>query len=38
MHYDAVVVGAGPAGLEAARVLAESGKNVVILEKTGRTT
>lgn len=32
----AVVVGAGPAGLEAARVLAERGHRVDILEATGR--
>ncbi|PWR18061.1 NADH:flavin oxidoreductase [Zavarzinia compransoris] len=32
----AVVVGAGPAGLEAARVLAERGHRVVLFEKDGR--
>ncbi|MFC5442388.1 NADH:flavin oxidoreductase [Rhizobium halophytocola] len=31
----AVVVGAGPAGLEAARVLAERGHQVIVLEATG---
>ncbi len=32
----AVVIGAGPAGLEAARVLAERGHSVVVLEATGK--
>lgn len=31
--YDAAIIGAGPAGLEAARVLSEKRKSVVILEK-----
>lgn len=31
--YDITIIGAGPAGLEAAKVLSESGKKVVILEK-----
>lgn len=33
MEYDAVVVGAGPAGLMAARKIAEKGFSVLILEK-----
>ena len=32
-----VVVGAGPAGLEAARVSAERGHDVVLFERSGRT-
>lgn len=31
--YDVAIIGAGPAGLEAAKVLAENNKKVVILEK-----
>lgn len=31
--YDAIVVGAGPAGLRTARVLAEAGRNTLVLEK-----
>lgn len=33
MQYDAIVVGAGPAGSTAAAVLAEKGRRVVILER-----
>ncbi|MEM2525407.1 MAG: NAD(P)/FAD-dependent oxidoreductase [Candidatus Methanomethylicaceae archaeon] len=33
MEYDAVVIGAGPAGLMAARKIAENGFSVLILEK-----
>jgi flavin-dependent dehydrogenase len=32
-HFDAIVIGAGPAGSTAAAVLAEKGRRVVILEK-----
>lgn len=31
--YDVVIIGAGPAGLEAAKVLAENDKKVLVLEK-----
>ncbi len=31
--YDTIIVGAGPAGLRAARFLAENGKSVLVLEK-----
>jgi geranylgeranyl reductase len=31
--YDAIIVGAGPAGLKCAEILAEGGKKVVVLEK-----
>ena len=33
MKYDVVVVGAGPAGATAAKVLAEKGINVLLLDK-----
>jgi geranylgeranyl reductase family protein len=33
MHYDAIVVGAGPAGASAAYWLSEAGKRVLVLEK-----
>lgn len=33
--YDAVIVGAGPAGATAAYFLGEAGKGVVVLEKEG---
>jgi geranylgeranyl reductase family protein len=32
-EYDAIIIGAGPAGSTAARILAENGKNVALLEK-----
>ncbi len=31
--YEVVIVGAGPAGLRAAKILAEAGKRVIVLEK-----
>ncbi len=32
-HYDVIIVGAGPAGLRCAEILAPSGKSVLLLEK-----
>jgi flavin-dependent dehydrogenase len=32
-HYDAIVIGAGPAGSTAAAILAENGRSVLVLEK-----
>lgn len=34
-HYDAIVVGAGPAGATAASILAQHGRRVVLLEREG---
>ena len=31
--FDVVIIGAGPAGLSAAKILGEGGKEVVVLEK-----
>lgn len=36
LEFDAVVVGAGPAGCAAAAILAEHGRNVALVEKTAR--
>jgi len=33
--HDVVIVGAGPAGLTAAKILAENDKDVLVLEKEG---
>ena len=32
-YYDVIIVGAGPGGLECARVLSKSNKTVLLLEK-----
>jgi choline dehydrogenase-like flavoprotein len=34
-HYDLIVIGAGPAGLTAAKVAAENGLSVAVLERKG---
>ena len=36
MKYDAIVVGAGPAGLVGARIIASKGFKVIIVEKERR--
>ena len=36
MHYSVVIIGAGPAGLSCARVLAENGRNVLVIERKPR--
>ena len=36
MVYDAIIIGAGPAGLSAAYELSKSDKKIIILEKKNR--
>ena len=36
MHYDAVIVGAGPAGLACAKMLAQNGKKTLVIERKKR--
>ncbi len=36
MHYSVVIAGGGPAGLTSARVLAESGRDVLLLERKSK--
>ncbi|MCG6931414.1 MAG: NAD(P)/FAD-dependent oxidoreductase [Desulfofustis sp.] len=36
MHYDVVIVGAGPGGLQCGRILAENGARTLILERSKR--
>ncbi len=36
-HYDVIIVGAGPAGLRCAEILAQSDKTVLLLEKKAET-
>ena len=38
MQHDVIIIGAGPAGLSFARSLADTGLNIVLIEKSSRKT